>query len=45
VSLAAGLAVFTASMFVVDRKGLTEDWDVVRRLMKGGGSAQAATSS
>ena len=38
-SLFAGLDVFTASMFLVDRKGLTEDWDVVRRLMKarGGG--------
>jgi len=47
VSLAAGLAIFTASMFLVDRKGLTEDWDAIRRLMKGAGgaSAQAATSS
>jgi hypothetical protein len=45
VSLAAGLAVFTACMFLVDRKGLTEDWDVVRRLMRRAGGAQAATSS
>ena len=47
VSLAAGLAIFTSSMFLVDRKGLTEDWDVVRRLMKGAGSAsaQAATAN
>ena len=45
VSLAAGLAVFTAAMFVVDRKGLTDDWDVVRRLIRGSGAAQAAASS
>jgi PST family polysaccharide transporter len=45
VSLAAGLAVFTAAMFVVDRKGLTDDWNVVRRLMKGSNAAQAAASS
>ena len=41
VSLAFALAVFTASMFLVDRKGLTEDWDVVRRLMRGPGAAQS----
>jgi O-antigen/teichoic acid export membrane protein len=48
VCLAAALAVYTACMFLIDRKGLTDDWNIARRLMKGPGSAtpaQAASSS
>jgi PST family polysaccharide transporter len=38
VSLALGLAVFTACMFLIDRKGLTEDWDVIRGIAMGRGT-------
>jgi hypothetical protein len=48
VCLAEALAVYMACMFLIDRKGLTDDWNIARRLMKGPGSAtpaQAASSS
>lgn len=32
VSLAVGLAAFTVCMFLIDRKGLTDDWQIVRRI-------------
>lgn len=38
-SLAMGLSVFTACMFLIDRKGLTEDWHIVRQIA----TARAAT--
>jgi O-antigen/teichoic acid export membrane protein len=39
VSLAVGLAVFTACMFLIDRKGLTEDWDIIRGIAMGRGTS------
>jgi O-antigen/teichoic acid export membrane protein len=39
ISLAIGLAAFTVSMFLIDRRGLTEDWDIVRRIMTARGAA------
>jgi hypothetical protein len=34
-ALIAGLAVFVICMIVLDRKGLKQDWDVIRRLVSG----------
>jgi hypothetical protein len=34
-SLAIGLAIFTASMFLIDRKSLADDWNIMRRIMSG----------
>jgi O-antigen/teichoic acid export membrane protein len=34
-SLMIGLGFFVASMFIVDRKGLVEDWQAIRNLMSG----------
>jgi O-antigen/teichoic acid export membrane protein len=34
-SLAIGAGVFAGCMLVIDRKGLTEDWETVRRIMAG----------
>jgi len=35
-ALIVGLVVFAVGMFALDREGLKEDWEIIRRLMKGG---------
>jgi len=39
VSLATGLAVFTVCMFLTDKKSLTEDWVIIRRIATARGAA------
>jgi hypothetical protein len=39
VSLAMGLAVFSVCMFLTDRKSLTEDWVIIRRIATARGAA------
>jgi O-antigen/teichoic acid export membrane protein len=34
-SLAIGLAIFAACMFLIDRKSLADDWNIMRRIMSG----------
>lgn len=37
VSLTLGVAIFVASMFVIDRKSLRDDWNIVRQIMRAQG--------
>jgi hypothetical protein len=41
-SLAIGLAIFTACMFLIDRKSLVDDWSIMRRIMSGHGPTTEA---
>jgi hypothetical protein len=42
--LIGGFAVFVVCMIVIDRKGLEEDWDVIRRLVSAPRFAVGSTS-
>jgi hypothetical protein len=43
-ALIGGFAVFVVCMIVIDRKGLEEDWDVIRRLVSAPRFAVGSTS-